>query len=81
MDAEAQAVIDLVNRRRQLALERLPASLNEGLDALRADATLVQGFGAPFIDYYERAKRSEALRFSQAEDTREFELREYFSRI
>ncbi|MBP8306926.1 MAG: glutamine synthetase [Burkholderiaceae bacterium] len=61
--------------------ERLPASLADGLDALRADATLAQAFGAPFIDYYDRAKRSEARRFAQAEDTRDFEQREYFSRI
>ena len=61
--------------------ERLPASLADGLDALLADTTLVQGFGADFIGYYDRAKRSEAQRFSQADDTRDFEQREYFSRI
>ena len=61
--------------------ERLPASLADALDALRADATLVQGFGAAFIDYFERAKRSEAQRFSQADDILDFERREYFSRI
>jgi glutamine synthetase len=37
----------------------LPASLDEALDALESDTTLVAALGAPFIDLFVAAKRSE----------------------
>jgi glutamine synthetase len=63
------------------AATMLPTSLGEALDALRADATLVQAFGQRFIDYFTRIKQSEVARFDAAEDKHEFQRREYFSRI
>jgi glutamine synthetase len=59
----------------------LPRSLPEAIDALRADAALVQGFGVAFVDLYERAKRQEAARHDAAEDRQEWERREYFARL
>jgi glutamine synthetase len=61
--------------------ERLPTSLGEALQALREDATLCECFGADFIHYFTRIKDAERLRFEQAEDTTEFQRREYFSRF
>ncbi|RZJ00348.1 MAG: glutamine synthetase, partial [Rubrivivax sp.] len=63
------------------AHELLPTSLGEALDALRADSTLCEAFGLPFIHYYERLKRSELARFDAAEDKDDFQRREYFSRF
>ncbi len=40
-----------------------------------------EGFGAMFIDYFDRCKRAEAARWNAAEDKRDFDSREYFSRI
>jgi glutamine synthetase len=59
----------------------LPTSLGEALDALQADPALCGAFGAGFIDYLVRIKQSERLRFDQAEDTEDFQRREYFSRF
>ena len=59
----------------------LPTSLGEALEALRADSTLVDAFGAKFADYFARIKQSELARFDAAEDKHEFQRREYFSRI
>jgi len=61
--------------------ERLPTSLAEALDALRADAVLVDAFGAPFVNYLCSIKQSEATRHAQAEDKDDFQRREYFSRF
>ncbi|MEO7393256.1 MAG: glutamine synthetase family protein [Ramlibacter sp.] len=61
--------------------QRLPTSLGEALDALRADAVLTESFGSAFIDYFIRIKQSEWLRWEQAADKDEFQRREYFSRI
>ncbi len=60
--------------------QKLPASLDEGLDALRADATLCQALGDDFVRYYGRIKQSEIDRHAQAEDKTDFERREYFAR-
>jgi glutamine synthetase len=60
---------------------KLPASLGEALDALRADEALTDAFGKPFVDYFTRIKDAERQRFEQAEDKDEFQRREYFSRI
>jgi glutamine synthetase len=60
---------------------RLPTSLGEALQALRADTALCEAFGTPFIDYFERIKQSELLRHDQAQDKDDFMRREYFSRI
>jgi glutamine synthetase len=61
--------------------ERLPATLGDALDALREDCAMADGFGPPFIDWFERIKRSELARWEQAQDKRDFERREYFGRI
>jgi glutamine synthetase len=61
--------------------ERLPTTLGDALDALRADAAMTHGFGGPFVDWFERVKRSELARWEQAQDKRDFERREYFGRI
>ena len=60
---------------------KLPTSLGEALEALRADHALVQAFGPSFIDYLVRIKESERLRHEQAEDADEFQRREYFGRF
>jgi glutamine synthetase len=59
----------------------LPTSLGEALEALQADKVLSDAFGARFINYLVRIKQSERLRFEQAEDTEDFQRREYFSRF
>jgi glutamine synthetase len=58
----------------------LPNKLGDALDALEADATLVQSFGASWVDWYARIKRSELERHAAAEDQAAWERREYFSR-
>ncbi len=60
---------------------RLPTSLGEALQALQADAVLTAGFGANFVDYFNRVKQSEWQRWQEAEDKDDFQRREYFSRI
>jgi glutamine synthetase len=60
---------------------RLPTSLGEALQALRADATLVRDFGAPFVDYFATIKAAELARHDAAEDPADFQRREYFSRF
>jgi glutamine synthetase len=54
----------------------LPRTLNEALEALRADACLGAAFGAFFVDYFVRLKQAEIDRF-QAEVTA-WEHSEYF---
>jgi glutamine synthetase len=61
--------------------EGLPTSLGQALDALATDIALTEAFGAAFIDYFTRIKRSEQQRFEAAEDRDEFERREYFGRF
>jgi glutamine synthetase len=61
--------------------EMIPTNLPDALGALQADAALVAGFGADFVRYYSRVKQSEAQRHAMAEDTTDFERREYFSRF
>jgi len=60
---------------------KLPTSLGEALDALRADEVLTNAFSQPFVDYLTRIKQAERQRFEQAEDKDDFQRREYFSRI
>ena len=60
---------------------KLPSSLGEALDALRADAAFTGDFGKSFIDYFVRIKQSELLRYEQAEDKDQFQRHEYFSRF
>ena len=59
----------------------LPVSLGAALDALQADAALVRGFGAGFVDYLATIKRAEIARHEAAEDKLDWERREYFSRF
>jgi glutamine synthetase len=55
---------------------RLPASLDAALDALLADAALIEGFGRGFVDYLVHVKRAELAR--HAAEVGEWEHREYF---
>ncbi len=55
---------------------QLPHSLQQALDALRADAVLVQGLGQSFVDYYCHIKQAEIARFNL--EVTEWEQREYF---
>ena len=61
--------------------EMIPTNLPDALGALQADAALVDGLGPDFVRYYSRVKQSEAQRHAMAEDTTDFERREYFSRF
>jgi glutamine synthetase len=61
--------------------EMIPTTLPDALAALQADAALVSGLGADFVRYYSRVKQSEAQRHAAAEDSTDFEQREYFSRF
>ena len=56
-------------------------TLPDALSALQADTALMDGFGPDFVRYYSRVKQSEAQRHALAEDTTDFERREYFSRF
>ncbi|MES2633887.1 MAG: glutamine synthetase family protein [Pseudomonadota bacterium] len=60
---------------------RLPTSLGEALASMRADAAMTQGFGAAFIEYFDRIKQAELARWNEATDKDDFHKREYFSRI
>ena len=60
---------------------KIPTSLGEALDALQADAQLVQAFGSAFINYFSRIKQSEIDRHEQAADKDDWQRREYFSRL
>ena len=60
--------------------QKLPSSLGEGLDALRADPVLCTSLGDDLVRYFSRIKQSEIDRHAQAEDKLDFERREYFSR-
>ena len=57
-------------------VRRLPASLDDALDALLADPVLVDAFGRTVIDWLVRIKRAEIARF--AAEVSEWEHREYF---
>ncbi|MDO9357735.1 MAG: glutamine synthetase family protein [Polaromonas sp.] len=60
---------------------RIPVSLTEALDALRADAALTAAFGESFINYFTRIKQAEVARHAEAEDKDDWQRQEYFSRI
>ena len=60
---------------------RIPASLGEALGAFEQDPAMREGFGADFVAYYARIKRSEQERFEAAPDKLEFQRREYLGRI
>jgi glutamine synthetase len=55
---------------------RLPPSLDDALDALLADAVLVEGMGRGFVDYLVHVKRAELAR--HAAEVGDWEHREYF---
>lgn len=55
---------------------RLPASLDDALDALLADPVLVEGIGRGFVDYLVHLKRAELAR--HAAEVSDWEHREYF---
>jgi glutamine synthetase len=56
--------------------QRLPATLSDALQALRADECLGAGLGAAFVDYFCRIKEAEIARFNL--EVSEWEQREYF---
>ena len=60
---------------------RIPNNLSDALLALYDNTAMREGFGAEFLRYYTRIKKSEQQRFDIAEDKLEFQKREYFSRI
>ena len=59
----------------------LPTSLQEALDALRDDAVLTDAFGSGFVNYLCGIKQAEIDRHVQAEDSMEWQRREYFARF
>ncbi len=61
--------------------QALPTSLDAALDALEASPVMRQGFGDDLVRLLLRVKRSEALRYAQADDKREWQRREYFGRF
>jgi glutamine synthetase len=61
-------------------LPRVPSSLPEALDALLDNAAFNASLGSPFINYFNRIKRHEIARHSEAPSASEFERREYFAR-
>ena len=60
---------------------RLPASLDEALDALCADEAMVQGFGIDVVRWYERIKRADAASARVAPDAVAFDRRQFLARI
>jgi glutamine synthetase len=58
----------------------LPTSLDAALDALDASPVMRAGFGTDLIRLLTRVKRSESLRHAQAEDSLEWQRREYLGR-
>ena len=60
---------------------RLPASLDDALDALEADARICAAFGPAFVACLARVKRFELARHAEATDKVDFVRREYFARI
>lgn len=56
---------------------KLPGSLMEALDALKADSVFVERLGAPFVNYIHSLKQSEVDRYLGA--VSDWEQREYFS--
>lgn len=56
--------------------ERLPGTLAEALECLKADEVLTAGLGKPFVDYYVHIKEAEVARFNL--EVSDWEHREYF---
>jgi glutamine synthetase len=72
----------------QRSTEPLPATLEEAIAALRANACLRAGFGDAFVDYYTHIKEAEIARCrkettatSEQGDVSEWEHREYFDSL
>ena len=61
--------------------EKLPVSLPEALQALRADKVFYDGFGHEFASVFDHIKQVEVLRHAEAPDSDEWQRREYFARI
>jgi len=61
--------------------EKIPTSLGEALEALKADEALAAAFGDTFINYLTHIKQAEIKRHADAEDKDDWQRREYFSRI
>lgn len=63
------------------AAEKIPTSLGEALDALKADTALTAAFGDTFVSCLSRIKQAEIARHAEAEDKDDWQRREYFSRL
>jgi glutamine synthetase len=61
--------------------DKIPTSLGEALEALKADAVLVAAFGDTFVGHLIHIKQAEIARHADAEDKDDWQRREYFSRI
>ena len=66
----------------------LPATLEEAVAALRANACFRAGFGQHFVDYYARMKEAEIARYRketsnspESAEVSEWEHREYFDML
>ena len=59
----------------------LPTSLSEALDALAEDPVLQHGLGPAMAQLFDTVKRQELARCAAAQDTQQWERREYFSRF
>jgi glutamine synthetase len=66
---------------------KLPTTLSEAIEALKADAQLTEGeregegLGLEFVNYYTHLKRVELARWMAAEDKLDWIRREYFGRF
>ncbi len=72
----------------KMSVEALPETLDEALDALRANACFRAGFGDAFVDYYAQLKQAEIARYradgnaaSEPGEVTEWEHREYFDAL
>lgn len=61
--------------------EKIPGNLPAALAALQADEALCKGLGSDLVRSFVRIKQSEIDRHAQAEDSTDFERREYFARF
>lgn len=61
--------------------ERIPSTFGASLEAFSQSAFVKRHFGETFVHYYATIKKAEQARFESAKDPRDFDTREYFSRI
>ena len=91
MEAAVSAGIDGIARRLKAppatdapyggGADKIPTSLGEALEALKADTVLAAAFGDTFVSHLTHIKQAEIARHADAEDKDDWQRREYFSRI